>query len=314
MKKQTKKQTKSSKSKLLLGCHASITPSILEGLQYAESIGATATQIFLGSNRSASLQMKTKLTESQIQEIRSYLYKSKMCLLIHSIYLLNFCKAPPTSGRVKYMHDNLMYDLTIGAQLGAKCVVLHLGFAVDIPIEVALKNLIANLNYILERIPDGIKLALETSAGRKTELGYTLEQLTLIWNAIKHHGNKKVGICIDTAHIFVSGIDISSVEGIRNYMKRFQKYIGWSNITNFHINDSRYELGARKDEHRGIGTGLIFNTQEGKQSLKWIKTFAQNKKIPMILETHGSAVPDSSSNHNRQLYGYEWEIKMIKYL
>jgi endonuclease IV len=115
-------------SKLLLGCHASITPSVLEGIQYAQGIGANAVQIFLGSNKSASMEMKTKFTNSEITEIRKYITQNGIRLIIHSIYLLNFCNGAPTSGEVRYMQKNLLHDMQVGAKLGAQCVVLHLGF------------------------------------------------------------------------------------------------------------------------------------------------------------------------------------------
>ena len=87
--------------------------------------------------------------------------------------------------------------------------------------------------------------------------------------------------------------------------------IGWHNITNFHINDSRYATGSRKDEHRGIGSGLIYNTDKGKQALKYIKMFCQKRRIPMILETHGAASDNNEGSHLGE-HGYEWEIAMIK--
>jgi deoxyribonuclease-4 len=297
--------------KLLIGCHTSITPSVLDGIQYAQSIGSNAVQIFLGSNRSSSMKMKTKFTDSDISEIRKYITQKRIVLIIHSIYLLNFCKGAPISGKVRYMHENLLHDMQVGAQLGAQCVVLHLGFKKKMPTDVAMKNLIDNINYILTKAPSGIQLSLETSAGRGSEMGYTLEELAAIWNGVKHNGAKKIGICIDTAHIFVSGYDISTVEGIKDYMRRFNSLIGWEHITNFHINDSRYPLGSRHDEHRGIGSGLVYTKPRAMEALRWIKNFALRRGIPMILETHGSA-REGSEGSRKGAHGYEWEIGLIR--
>jgi len=303
------KKNKVSKG-LILGCHADITPSILDGIKYTESINGNALQIFLGSKRSASLKTKTKLTEEDITEIRNYINHKQITLIIHSIYLLNFCTALPNSGHIRYMHDNLQYDLQIGAKIGTKCVIIHLGSTKDLEPDIAMKNLIANLNKIIRTKPAGIQLSLETSAGQGFQIGYTLEELAQIWNGVKHFGNKKVGICIDTAHVFVSGYDISSPSGITAYLERFNKLIGWKNITNFHINDSRYPSASRKDEHRGIGQGLIYNTHHGISALKYIKTFCQKRGIPMILETHGAGASDSEEQEN----GYKSEIELIRQL
>jgi len=311
--KTTKKQLLfySSRSHLIIGCHASITPSILAGLQYVQSIGANAAQIFLGSNRSASMKTKTKFTPEDILEIRNFLTTSKMILIIHTIYLFNLCKGQPSSGKIKWMHANIWHDMHYGAKLGAKCVVLHLGSRMKIPIQEALNNLISNINHILHKAPPGIQLALETAAGAGSQVGYTLEELAEIWNGVKHNGIHRVGICIDTAHIFVAGEDISTIEGIKDYMHRFNSLIGWSHITNFHINDSRYPLGSRHDEHRGIGSGLVYNKPPGLEALRWIKQFALRRGIPMILETHSSARPDSEGSR-KGARGYEWEIGMIR--
>ena len=316
--KKTKKQllrgsTSKSTYRLIIGCHASITPSVLSGLQYIQSIGANAAQIFLGSNRSASMKTKTKFTQEDILEIRNFLSTSKMILIIHTIYLLNLCKAPSSSGQMKWMHANIWHDMKYGAKLGAKCVVVHLGSRMNIPIQEALNNLISNINHIISTAPRGIQLSLETAAGAGSQVGYTLEELAFIWKGVKHHGVHRVGICIDTAHIFVAGEDISTIEGIKNYMGRFNSLIGWSYITNFHINDARYPLGSRHDEHRGIGSGLVYTKPHGVEALQWIKQFALRRGIPMILETHGAARPDSEGS-GKGAHGYEWEIRMIRRL
>jgi deoxyribonuclease-4 len=303
---------------LHIGCHISITPSILDGIKYGESIGANAFQIFMGSNRSASLKTKTKLEPEECREIKEYVSRNNLKLVIHSIYLLNFCSYPPYSGRIKYQHDNILYDLKYGFLIGAKCVVLHIGFKNDLTEDEAMKNLIANINHICKHIPDGIMLSLETSACRGSEMGCTLEQLETIWKGIRHnnshnnkHGQKKVGFVIDTAHLFSSGYDISNVNGITEYLKKFDTLIGLNNLCAFHINDAKYKLGAHKDEHMGIGSGTIFNTDSGMKSLKYIKNLCIKKKIPMILETHSAGKQDSEGSNG---YGYEYEIDLIKKL
>ena len=295
--------------KLIIGCHVSIQPSVLHGIQWGNSINANAIQIFLGSNQSASLKSKTKLTPDDITTIKHYIYQTKTTLIIHSIYLLNFCKAPPASGRVKYMHENIQHDLHIGQQIGAKCVVLHLGFKLDLDPNTAMHNLTKNINHIINHMQPGIQLALETSAGKGSEMGYTLEELATIWNAIKHHGHQKVGICIDTAHIFVSGYDISNPTGIKNYLAEFNQKIGIKNITLIHLNDSRYPTASRKDEHRGIGHGLIYNSPKGQQALKYLLKTAKQHHIPIILETHSAGSPDHPTQH-----GYPYEIEYLRNL
>ncbi len=318
--KNTIKTTKTTKNKrktnqLKIGCHISITPSILDGIKYGESIGANAFQIFMGSNRSASLKAKTKFEPNETNEIQDYLSRNNLTLIIHSIYLLNFCSYPPSSGRIKYQHENIQYDLNYGAMIGAKCVVLHIGFKNDLSEEEAIQNLIANIIHIIKHMPDGIMLALETSACRGSEMGCTLEQLSTIWEGIKHNTKgtlKKIGFVIDTAHLFSTGYDISTLSGITKYIKQFDSLIGLKHVCVFHINDAKYKLGAHRDEHMGIGSGTIFNTNSGMKSLKYIKSLCIKKNIPIILETHSAAKFDSEGS--KGMKGYEYEIDLIKNL
>jgi apurinic endonuclease APN1 len=322
--KKSKKSKKNKKSynkdksikNLSIGCHASITPSVLDSIKYVEDIGGNAVQIFLGSNRSASMKAKTKLNINEIKEIKEYCKTNNMVLIIHSIYLLNFCKYSEFSGRIQYAHQNLQHDLHLGQKLGARCVVLHLGFKNDLTMEEALDNLVGNIQKIVISMPRGIYLALETSAGQGTQFGYTLDALALLWSRIKHlkkGGKKAIGFTLDTAHIFVSGYDISTVNGIKDYLKQFDNLIGLENIINFHINDSRFALGSRHDEHRGIGSGVIYNNDEGKAALKYIKKFCMARKLPMILETHGAGSAIEEGSH-KGAHGYEYEIALIKKL
>ena len=217
--------------------------------------------------------------------------------------------------------------------IGAKCVVLHIGFKNDLGEEEAIHNLIANITHIIKHMPDGIMLALETSACRGSEMGCSLEQLSTIWEGIKHSNRssvKKVGFVIDTAHLFSSGYDISTLSGVTEYIKQFDRLIGLNHVCVFHINDSKYKLGAKRDEHISIGYGNIFNTDSGMKSLKYIKSLCIKKNIPMILETHSAGKKVSTSNsdsdsdsdsegrqysriHNGNK-GYEYEIDLIKKL
>jgi apurinic endonuclease APN1 len=309
-----------SNNKLSVGCHASIADGILEAIKYVESIGGNALQIFMGSKLQSSLKYKHKFKDqNEINTIREYIARNKIAFIIHSIYTINLCKLPYTSGRIKYAHDNILYDLKYGQMLGAKCVVLHIGSKnKELTLEEALNNLVGNINHIISKMPKGIMLSLETAAGSGNQLGWNLEELSQIWNMIlkKNKGSRGfefLGICIDTAHIFVSGYDISTEKGIKDYLDKFDSLIGIKHISNFHINDSKYKLGSKVDEHRGIGQGTIYNTEDGKKALKYIKNFCIKNKICMILETHSAGSSNSEGSHKGS-HGYEYEINLIKNL
>ena len=177
-KKSTKTKTSTKKStKLKLGCHISISPSILDGIKYGESIGGNALQIFMGNKLSFSLKQKTKLEPDECKTIKNYVSRNNITLFIHSPYVLNFCSYPSTSGRIQYQHDNIQYDLKYGSLIGAKCVVLHIGFKTNLTDEEALHNLVSNIVKIAKHMPKNITLGLETSACRGSEFGCSIEEL-----------------------------------------------------------------------------------------------------------------------------------------
>ena len=297
-------------NKLKIGCHISIVPSILDGINYGESIGANALQLFMGSKLSFSLKQKTKLEPDECEAIKNYVSRNKLTLFIHSPYVLNFCSYSASSGRIQYQHANIQYDLKYGSLIGAKCVVLHIGYKKNLSNEEALHNLVSNIIQIAKNMPKNMTLGLETSACRGSEFGCTIEELKLIWDGL-HKPNKPnikhVGFIIDTAHIFVSGYDISNKSGIKHYLDTFDKMIGLKHIVGFHINDSRYSVGEKKDEHRGIGKGKIYSTPEGLKALSYIKNLCIKQSIPMILETHSAGSPEKTESKD-----YEYEINLIK--
>lgn len=248
-----------------------------------------AYQVFMGNNKSSSLKQKTHLSNKIINKIKKYVIKNRIYLIIHSIYVLNLCNAKHTSGKVQYMNNNILYDLEMGSKISAKCVVLHLGYKKDLSVTMAINNLTDNINYLCSIKPKNIKIAIETSTGQGSQIGYTLEELAIIWNKLKFNNTHKIniGICIDTAHIYASGYNISTLQGITQYFELFNKCIGLNNIILIHLNDTPVICGSKIDKHCSIGTGNIFNTNNT-ANLLFIITFSIKNNIPIILETNGT--------------------------
>lgn len=318
-----------------LGCHISINPTLLDGLKYSISIGANSGQIFLGNNQSSSLKYKQKLSLIDINNIKKLIIDEDYYLSIHAIYLLNFCSFPPENKRIKYAQDNLIYDLNIGELIGAKCVVVHIGSQKTMPRNEAYLNMANNILYILYKTKEtskNIKLLLETPAGQGTQIATTLEELAELWNLILSRRNNynlnlkeinnRLGICIDTAHIFSSGYDIRLPNGINTYLDKFNKLIGLDKIGLIHLNDSKADLNSRRDLHEGLGDGYIFSLNKIKMSKFLIpiskKDYLQNlnillqrckkHKIPaLVLETHKAGSPNVIGSEL-----YSQEIGLLK--
>ena len=303
-----------SRNKFQIGAHASIAKGVLNGIKYIQDIGGNAVQIFLGSTRSSSLKMKRPISDSEAQEIKNYITQNKIYLVIHSIYLLNFCSFPPpphkNSKRLKYAIDNLIYDMNMASKIGAKGVVLHIGYQKTLPQQEAYQNMIANVKYVVDNTPSDVKVILETPAGQGTQIAKTLEEFAELYNMFTSKYKKRVTICIDTAHIFTSGNDIRTKKGISRYLRKFNKLIGFEHLSLFHINDSKVPLNSRRDVHQGIGDGYIFKSSMGGniEALKTLSRWAKKHKIPMILETHGAGSYDNPKDKGQ----YQKEIRLIK--
>lgn len=284
----------------LIGNHSSIADGVLNSLKYTATIGGNITQIFLGSNRSAKLSSKTKLTAKEITEICEWTKKNNHHIVIHCTYILNLCKK-----NMDYAINNIIYDMETGAKIGVLGCVLHYGHHTEITRTEGLNNMIANINKLFEKLDKKCKsyLILETSASTKQQIGNTTEEMQFIYDGIDKKNKKRVKFCVDTAHIFSSGYDIRTVEGINDYFNNFEKLIGVKNIACFHINDSKAEYKTGKDQHAGLGDGHIFKNNI--KVLEHLINFAKNNKIPIILETHkGGYYGDDG--------GYYQEIQLLK--
>lgn len=292
-----KKTKKNNKIKDNLGFHIGISNGILNGLKYGkEECNVNSMQIFAGSNRSASLKTKTKLTDNEMKEIKKYIKLNKINLFIHSVYVINLCAFPASSKRSHYMHDNIIYDLNLANNIGCIGVVIHLGSSKTLSINDAINNLVSNINMILSKIDKNntCKLILETSSGQGTQIGVNLEDFYNIYKMIDIKYRKKIGICIDTCHIFASGIDIRNFKILYEYLNKVEKYFKPSKILLIHLNDNPFELGSRRDLHEIIGKGEIFKNKESKKNLKWLIKWCYKKNISIVLETSGAGYPDSN--------------------
>ena len=313
-----------------IGAHTSIKDGIIDGINYIQKIGGNTAQIFLGNNRSGSLKMKTKLTDEDCARIKRYCELNKFKLFIHATYVLNFATFPP-GGRIKYALDNLIYDLEWGYKMGVCGVVVHMGFKKGLDEAEAYDNMAKNIAYVVKHTQKSpVKILLETPAGAGTQIGTTVSSFKKVLSLIRtelddnKEFNSRVGICLDTAHIFSSGHDIRDLD--IEYLKFFcheMKNILDEPISLIHLNDSKVDLNSRRDIHAGIGQGYIFGDKsDNSKTMAYlsfaniIKYFVNDIKnnsdvkytLPMILETHGAGRLDGDKDMGQ----YKQEISLVK--
>ena len=175
----------------------------------------------------------------------------------------------------EFGQDFLKQELKRVAALGCTTLVLHPGSHVGAGLETGIEWIVQGLNKVLDQDDSNVKIALETMAGKGNECGFTFEQLATIRNQV--HKKERIGICMDTCHIWDAGYDLHDFDSV---IDDFDRIIGLENLLCMHINDSKNVLGAHKDRHENIGHGHI-----GFDILYSIVHHPKLQNITKILET-----------------------------
>ena len=230
-----------------------------------------------------------KKYRSNYLDLKNLTQKYNIQLIVHASYTINIAQ---TWDEYSWWINQLMIEIDIAHEIGARFIVLHLGKSLDIDLTVALNNMYSSLLYIGTKIKNiDIKILLETSSGQGSEMCIKLEDLSKFINKLLLHKNtnisEKFGICIDTCHIFSAGYDINTKHTISKYIKEFDELIGIKNIKLFHLNNSKTKMGSNVDRHDNLEHGYIML-----EGLKEIIKFAFKLDIPLILETPDEYIND----------------------
>ncbi len=255
----------------LIGLHIDSTPTMLidQIIKYKNRCGVI--QLFV------SLAKRNKEIYDKIKEL---IIKHNLKVSVHISYTINLCK---DSTKYTWWIHQMVEEIKLAHYIGAFVVVVHLGKQLDLPIEVALNNMYINLikvAILVDKIP--IKILLETSTGQGSETLFKLDEFALFFKKIKSNPilKNKIGICLDTCHIFNAGYDISDKKKIKIYLDEFEKLIGVNEIKLIHLNDSKNKLDARLDRHENLDYGWI-----GKDALLEIAKFFTKLGVSIVLET-----------------------------
>ena len=259
-----------------IGAHVSASGGVFNAPKNAISIGAKAFALFVKNLRQWSAK---PLDNETIKKFKDELEKSEILpkhILPHDSYLINL--GHPSKEKREKSLNAFIDELKRCEQLGLDRLNFHPGSHLkEISEEKCLEYISESMNEALRK-SEGIKLVIENTAGQGSNLGYKFEHLAyLIENSID---KQRVGVCIDTCHMFVSGYDIRTKEAYEKTMHEFDEIVGFEYLLGMHINDSKPELGSKKDRHECIGKGKI-----GIDGFKFIMNDERIDDIPMILET-----------------------------
>ena len=195
----------------------------------------------------------------------------------HANYLINLAAVNPQ------FHMNslraLSEELTRAEQLGLPFLVLHPGAHLGAGEDAGLEKIIRAIDDVFARLPKvKTRIALETTAGQGTSLGHSFQHLADIIAQVR--APERLCVCLDTAHVFAAGYDLTSEQGTRRMFGEFDRIIGLSNLFALHLNDSKTARGSRVDRHEHIGKGQI-----GLEAFRFIMRDRRFRKIPKVLET-----------------------------
>ncbi len=281
-----------------LGSHVGMSGKemLLGSAKEAAEYGADSFMIYTGAPQNTR---RKSIEELRIEEGLRYMEEHNLSdLVVHAPYIINLgnsVKEETFSLAVEF----LAKELERTAALQSKYLVLHPGSHVGAGEEIGIKQIVKGINEVLDK-DSKVYIALETMAGKGSEIGKTFEELAQIYDGVKH--SDKLRVCFDTCHTNDAGYDI--VNDFDGVIHRFDKLIGKDQIAVFHINDSKNERGAAKDRHENIGYGKI-----GFDAIHYIVHHKEFENVPKILETPYIPIPGDSK---KSLPPYKYEIDMLR--
>ena len=259
-----------------IGAHVSASGGVFNAPLNAAKIGADAFAMFVKNQRRWDAP---PLSAEEIVAFKDALKQSGIRaehVLVHDSYLINLGH-PREAEREKSLNA-FIDEIRRCEALGLRLLNFHPGSHLnEISVQVCLDNIAGSLNFAIANT-SGIKLVLENTAGQGSNLGYDFAHLAYVIDKISN--KDRIGVCIDTCHAFAAGYDLRSPQAYERTMSEFDCVIGYKFLSGMHLNDTKNELGVRKDRHESLGRGFL-----GLGAFENIMNDSNIDEIPLILET-----------------------------
>jgi deoxyribonuclease-4 len=256
------------------GFHISIAGGFTKVIERAKARDCKTIQFFSRNPRGWKY---SPLDKKEVEEFRSSIKSTDLFpIFLHMPYLPNIA-----SLKSKFYNrsvDSIAEDLKRADQLGAQYLIIHIGHRLESSEDEAIEAVSRGINQAFEKVRNSIILLMENTAGQGTEIGYKFEQIKKIIDQVEQ--NQRMGVCLDTAHSFEAGYDLSKKEGIERTLESFDQMIGLKRLHLLHLNDSKTPLGSRKDRHWHIGEGYI-----GLEGFRYLIHHPLLQHLPGIMET-----------------------------
>lgn len=254
-------------------------------LQRGREIGCTAVQVFTSSPR----QWKAKpLADEAVERFQQAQAATGIdCVVSHDSYLVNLC-ATNDEIRAKSI-EGLKAEVERCARLGIRWVVSHMGSHLGAGEEAGLQAVAEGARRVFEETSDSVTLLMETTAGQGSALNYRFEHLATLIESLQ--GHPRLGVCLDTCHLFAAGYDLRDRESYEATFSELERWVGLDRVKAIHANDSKKGLGSRVDRHAHIGEGEI-----GIEAFRLLVNDPRWIEVPILLET-----PDAETMHKVNL-------------
>ena len=253
----------------------SISGGVSMAIERARSIDCTAMQIFVKNNMQ---WFARPLSRMEIRAFLDHVRRGELLSVFgHASYLINLATTN------LQFHANsiraLAEELVRADQLQLPFLVLHPGAHLGAGEQAGLEKIVNSIDEVFRKIPNvKTKIALEITAGQGSCIVHRFEHLAHIIENVREP--ERLRVCLDTAHLFAAGYDISSESGVRKILREFDRVIGRDRLVAIHVNDSKTPCGSRVDRHEHIGKGRI-----GLDVFRFIMRSPRFRKIPKVLET-----------------------------
>ncbi|KAF1765167.1 hypothetical protein GCK72_005119 [Caenorhabditis remanei] len=270
-------------SNKMLGFHVSAAGGLEQAIYNARAEGCRSFALFVRNQRTWNHKpMEETVVENWWKAIRETDFPLNQ-IVPHGSYLMN--AGSPEDDKLQKSRDAMVDECQRAEKLDITMYNFHPGSTVGkCEKEECMTTIAETIDYVVERT-ENIVLVLETMAGQGNSIGGTFEDLKFIIDKVKD--NTRVGVCIDTCHIFAGGYDIRDKKNYEEVMTKFEKTIGWKYLKALHINDSKGDLASNLDRHEHIGEGKI-----GKKAFEMLMNDKRLDGIPMILETPKGKYPE----------------------
>ncbi len=256
------------------GFHISIAGGFSKVVERARVRSCDTIQLFSRNPRGWKYE---SLDGAEVKEFRTSVESSGLYpIFLHLPYLPNI--ASRSSRFYKRSIDSITIDLQRAEQLNANYLIIHIGHRMESSEAEAIDAVSQAINQAFMNVKNSVILLVEMTAGQGTEIGYSFEQVQKIIDGVEEKG--RIGVCLDTAHAFEAGYDLSRPDGIEQTLESFDKTIGLNRLHVLHLNDSKTSLGSRKDRHWHIGEGHI-----GLEGFRYLINHPLLKHLPGIMET-----------------------------